>query len=139
MPGHFALFVIDAVEQLDLTVFFERFGPGSRGRPAYPPQVVAVMLYAYAQGVRSLRAIERRCVEDVAFRVICANLLPDHATIARFRAEHEPAAAPDSPSPVGPARPPVRLPRASVDGRGSAAGCILPGDGNGPDVGQVVS
>jgi transposase len=91
-PGHFALFVIDAVEQLDLVAFFDRYGPGSRGRPAYPPGVmVALMLYAYSQGVRSARAIERRCVEDVAFRVICANLLPDHATIARFRAEHEAA------------------------------------------------
>lgn len=89
-PGHLALFVIDAVDQLDLAAFCARYGPGSRGRPAYPPQVmVALMLYAYAVGVRSSRMIERRCVEDVAFRVICANLLPDHATIARFRAEHE--------------------------------------------------
>ncbi len=91
-PGHFALFVIDAVGELDLSVFFDRYGPGSRGRPAYPPQVmVALMLYAYALGVRSSRVIERRCVEDVAFRVICANLMPDHATIARFRSEHEQA------------------------------------------------
>jgi transposase len=91
-PGHFALFVVDAVAELDLSVFFDRYGPGSRGRPAYPPEVmVGLMLYAYALGVRSSRAIERRCVEDVAFRVICANLLPDHATIARFRAEHEQA------------------------------------------------
>jgi transposase len=37
------------------------------------------------------RAIERRCWEDVAFRVITANRCPDHATIARFRARHEQA------------------------------------------------
>jgi Transposase DDE domain/Transposase domain (DUF772) len=54
---------------------------------------VALMLYAYSCGVRSARVIERRCVEDVAFRVICANLAPDHATIARFRADHERALA----------------------------------------------
>jgi len=47
------------------------------------------LVYAYAVGVRSSRAIERRCVEDVAFRVVAANLVPDHATIARFRAVHE--------------------------------------------------
>jgi hypothetical protein len=46
---------------------------------------------AYAIGVRSARGIERRCREDVAFRVICANRVPDHATIARFRARHEEA------------------------------------------------
>ena len=49
------------------------------------------MLYCYAVGVRSSRAIERRCVEDVACRVITANRQPDHATIARFRVRHEAA------------------------------------------------
>jgi hypothetical protein len=51
--------------------------------------MVAVVVYAYARGVRSAREIERRCVEDVAFRVLAGNLSPDHATIARFRALHE--------------------------------------------------
>jgi hypothetical protein len=55
--------------------------------------MVAVILYAYCAGVRSARAIERRCVEDVAFRVVAGNLAPDHATIARFRADHEQALA----------------------------------------------
>jgi hypothetical protein len=43
--------------------------------------------------VRSSRAIERRCREDVASRVITANQVPDHATIARFRVRHEAAIA----------------------------------------------
>src|SRR5215217_6123170 len=55
--------------------------------------MVALLLYAYAIGVRSSRAIERRCREDVAFRVITANHAPDHATIARFRVRHEAAIA----------------------------------------------
>jgi IS5 family transposase len=51
------------------------------------------LLYAYAIGERSSRRIERRCREDVGFRVITANQIPDHATIARFRARHEQALA----------------------------------------------
>ncbi|MBV9193932.1 MAG: transposase, partial [Solirubrobacterales bacterium] len=51
------------------------------------------MLYAYAVGERSSRGIERRCREDVVFRVIMANRVPDHTTIARFRARHEGALA----------------------------------------------
>ena len=47
--------------------------------------MVALIVYAYAIGERSSRRIERRCREDVAFRVITANQVPDHATIARFR------------------------------------------------------
>ncbi|MDA8040150.1 MAG: transposase, partial [Actinomycetota bacterium] len=35
--------------------------------------------------------IERACQVDVAFRVICAGLFPDHTTIARFRSRHEQA------------------------------------------------
>jgi transposase len=64
------------------------------GRAAHDPaMMVAVFVYAYAIGVRSSRAIERRCHDDVAFRVICANQAPDHATIARFRVRHEAAIA----------------------------------------------
>jgi transposase len=88
--GHLARFVIDAVGELDLAAFYARYRRDGWGRPAYDPALmVALMLYAYAKGVRSSREIERRCVEDVAFRVIAANLAPDHATIARFRAAHE--------------------------------------------------
>ncbi len=51
------------------------------------------MLFAFASEQRSSRGIERRCVEDVATRVICANQAPDHTTIARFRQRHENALA----------------------------------------------
>ena len=89
---HLALFVIDAVSELDLGAFYAAYRHDGWGRPAYDPaMMVALVLYAYAQGVRSSRAIERRCAEDVAFRVIAANECPDHATIARFRADHEQA------------------------------------------------
>jgi transposase len=91
-PGHLAWFVVDAVGELDLAAFYGRYRQDGWGRPAYDPAVmVALVLYAYCSGIRSARAIERRCVEDVAFRVVAANLRPDHATIARFRAEHEQA------------------------------------------------
>src|SRR5207244_1736196 len=49
--------------------------------------------YAYARGTRSSRAIERACEEDVAFRVIAANQVPDHTTLARFRQRHQDALA----------------------------------------------
>jgi Transposase domain (DUF772) len=55
--------------------------------------MVALLLYSYALGERSSRRIERRGVEDVATRVICANQRPDHTTIARFRQRHETALA----------------------------------------------
>src|SRR4051794_3025902 len=92
--GHLAWFVIDAVAQLDLGAFYRVHRDDGHGRPAHDPAVmVALLLYCYAIGERSSRRIERRCVEDVATRVICANRAPDHTTIARFRQRHERALA----------------------------------------------
>jgi len=89
-----AWFVLDAVEQMDLSVFYAAYRADGHGRAAHDPaMMVALVLYAYAVGERSARAIERRCVEDIAFRVIAANQAPDHATIARFRVRHEQALA----------------------------------------------
>ena len=60
-----------------------------RGGAAYSPEVmVRLLLFAYCEGVRSSRQIERRCARDVAYRVLSGNRVPDHATIARFRTEH---------------------------------------------------
>ena len=44
-------------------------------------------------GVRSSRQIQRRCTEDLAFRVLAGNQFPDHVTIARFRVRHQQALA----------------------------------------------
>jgi transposase len=91
--GHLAWFVIDAVAEMDLHSFYA-YRQDGRSRPAYDPSMmVALVLYAYARGVRSGRAIERACEEDVAFRVIAAQQAPDHATIARFVERHEQALA----------------------------------------------
>jgi transposase len=88
--GHLAWFVIDAVAQLDLSGFYAAYRADGHGRAAHDPSMmVALLLYAYAIGERSSRRIKRRCVEDVATRVICANQVPDHTTIARFRQCHE--------------------------------------------------
>src|SRR3954449_8631398 len=91
---HLAWFVLDAVEEIDLCAFYAAYREDGWGRAAFEPaMMVALLLYAYAVGERSSRGIERRCREDVAFRVITANRIPDHATIARFRARHEKALA----------------------------------------------
>ena len=55
--------------------------------------MVALLLYGYATKQRSARAIERSCRQDVAYRVMTANWVPDHATIARFVVCHEAALA----------------------------------------------
>ncbi len=92
--GHLVWFVLDVVDQLDLARFYRAHRDDGHGHPAYDPKtLLGVLLYGYCLGVRSSRQLERRCQEDLAFRVLAANQTPDHVTIARFRVRHEQALA----------------------------------------------
>jgi transposase len=87
---HLAWFVIESVDRLDLEAFYADYRADGHGRAAYEPSVmVSLVLYAYSTNVRSSRAIERHCRQDIAYRVITGNRVPDHATIARFIVRHQ--------------------------------------------------
>jgi transposase len=83
--GHLARFVVEIVEQLDLSALYREYG-GRGGSEAYDPKMLlALLFYGYATGVFSSRKIERATYDSVAFRYIAANTHPDHDTIATFR------------------------------------------------------
>jgi transposase len=87
---HLAWFVIEAVGRLDLQAFYSAYRANGHGRAAYEPSVmVSLVLFAYATNERSSRGIERHCRQDIAYRVITGNQVPDHATIARFIRRHQ--------------------------------------------------
>ena len=115
MPDdHLAWFGLEAVDELDLSAFYSTYRADDHGRAAHhPSMMVALYIYAYSVGVRSSRAIERRCHEYVAFRVICANQAPDHATIA-----DGPAHGKTLKQHLGPPAPDV------IRRRGGPVGCV---------------
>jgi transposase/IS5 family transposase len=81
---HLARFVVETVEQLDLGPL-ERAYAG-RGSDAYhPSMLLGLLIYGYATGVFSSRAIERATYDSVAFRYVAANTHPDHDSINTFR------------------------------------------------------
>jgi transposase len=91
---HLAWFVIDAVKGMGLGQFYAAYRADGHGRAGYDPSMmVTLILFAFATGVRSSRAIERHCREHVVYRVITGNLIPDHVTVARFICRHEQALA----------------------------------------------
>ena len=91
---HPAWFVIDVIRVMDTSGFYAAYRADGHGRAAYEPSMMlALLVYCWARGVRSSRAIERACVDDVACRVTAAQQRPDHATIARLVERHERALA----------------------------------------------
>jgi transposase len=87
--NHLAYFVSDVVDNLDLSAMDAVYGDEKRGQPPYDPQMMTkVLVYGYCVGVFSSRRIERRLVEDVAFRVLAAGNQPNFRTIWDFRKIH---------------------------------------------------
>ena len=88
-PGHLAYFVSDLVDQLDLSAIESVYEREERGQPPYHPRMMTkVLVYAYCVGVYSSRRMEKRLVEDVAFRVLAAGNEPDFRTLSDFRKLH---------------------------------------------------
>lgn len=85
LPGnHLARFVVEIVEQLDLSELTRAYR--GRGSEAFhPAMMVAVLFYGCATGVFSSRKLERATFDSVAMRYVAANQHPDHDTIADFR------------------------------------------------------
>ncbi len=87
--GHLARFVAELVDEvLDLGPILASYTE-RRGQPPYDPRLmVRLLIYGYTTGVRSSRAIERKCTDDVAFRYLAAGQGPGYRSISRFRARH---------------------------------------------------
>jgi transposase len=87
--GDLAHFVSDLVEgALDLSAVYASY-ESERGFPPYDPRLMLkLLLYGYANGVCSSRALERSTHRDVAVRMLCSGQHPDFRSIARFRLRH---------------------------------------------------
>jgi transposase len=87
--NHLAYFVSDVVDSLDLSAMEAVYGNEKRGQPPYDPLMMTkVLLYGYCAGVFSSRRIEKRLVEDIAFRILAAGNRPNFRTVSDFRKIH---------------------------------------------------
>jgi transposase len=87
--GHVSHFVRDlVVEQLDLSAIFETYVEDRGYPPFHPAMMVALLLYAYTQGVFSSRKIAKACIERMDFAAVTGFQKPDFRTISGFRRRH---------------------------------------------------
>lgn len=86
---HPVFFVREILDTIDLSPITNVYEDEERGYPPYHPKVLTgILLYGYSRGITSSRKLENHCKEDVAFRVLAANNMPDHRTISDFRKRH---------------------------------------------------
>ena len=87
--GHVAHFIRDTVRSaLDLSRIIDTYDE-ARGYPPYHPgMMVALLLYAYSQGIYSSRRIARGCEERLDFAAVTGMQRPDFRTVSDFRKRH---------------------------------------------------
>jgi transposase len=88
---HRARAVWQYVEALDLHPLYAGIGAttGHAGRPATDPKILlALWLYATADGVGSARALARLCEEHLAYQWLCGGVPMNYHTLADFRTAH---------------------------------------------------
>jgi transposase len=84
---HLCFFVRGVIERLDMSVFEQSYS--AEGGELYAPELMlGVWLYAYALGVTAARRVERRLVEDLAFRYLAAGERVDNWALSAFRRRH---------------------------------------------------
>src|SRR5580704_3837029 len=84
---HLCFFVRSVIERLDMSLFEHSYSP--EGGELYAPELMlGVWLYAYALGITSARQVERRLVEDLAFRYLAAGERVDNWALSAFRRRH---------------------------------------------------
>jgi transposase len=88
--GHPAHLVRELVRtELDLTAIVAEYEREERGQPPYhPAMMVALLLYAYTQGVYPSRQIAKACAERLDVMAVTGMQRPDFRTISDFRRRH---------------------------------------------------
>jgi len=86
LPGTLEYTLNELIDnEIDLTVFEERYRNDEGGAPAYDPAILLkVILYAYLRGITQSREIARLCQENVVFIALSADAKPHFTTIAAF-------------------------------------------------------
>jgi transposase len=88
---HRARFVWSFAERLDLSALYGAI-KAVEGHPGHPPAdpriLLALWLYATAEGVGSARELDRLCREHIGFEWLCGGVGVNHTTLAEFRVAH---------------------------------------------------
>jgi transposase len=84
---HECFLYADLFQQIDTSSLESLYSV--KGQNAYHPKlIVAILIFAYSQGVFSSRKIEKRCHEDLSFMFIAQMNCPNFRVLSDFRKDH---------------------------------------------------
>jgi transposase len=91
-PTHPVRFIATWLDDLDAATW-SALGidlvPARQGEARYAPQaLLAIWVYGFMTGIRSSRALETACRDQLPFRWVSGNQTPDHNTLWRFYQRH---------------------------------------------------
>jgi transposase len=73
------------IDDMDLSMFEQRYSNDDTGAPAYDPAILLkIILFGYSRGMLASREIAQACVENVTFMALSADTRPHFTTIANF-------------------------------------------------------
>ena len=86
LPGTFEYTLNHLIDnELDLSVFNDRFKNDETGATAYDPRILLkIILFGYSRGIISSRKIAQACCEHIIFMALSADTRPHFTTIAGF-------------------------------------------------------
>jgi transposase len=85
LPARSSIPLLSIDNEIDLSLFDERYKNDETGAPAYDPSILLkIILYAYSRGITSSRKIAQCCRENIIFMALSADTQPHFTTIADF-------------------------------------------------------
>src|SRR5262245_12678876 len=85
---HVAHFIRDTIRELDISEIVNTYSEEKGYPPYHPVMMTALLLYAYCEGIYSLRRIAKSSQERVDCMAVTAMQRPDFRTISDFRKCH---------------------------------------------------
>ncbi len=90
-PVRFVATWLDGLEPADWLAMGVDLAPARQGEARYaPPALLGIWVYGFMIGIRSSRALETACRDQLPFRWLSGNQTPDHNTLWRFYQRHRP-------------------------------------------------
>ena len=78
LPDTFEWTIDYLINNMDMSLFEEKYNNDERGAAAYPPRVLLkIILYCYSRGIITSRKMEKACRDSIIVKALAEDMEPD--------------------------------------------------------------